>query len=140
MFSLVLSFLLFNSYQIVIPLKERISEIKHINYLNGGNRLIYWIALFIFDYIKFFSFSIVLYIIVSIRDIRIWYTFGVIVFFGVSSILMSYIFSFGFREERHSWIIYFLFNLGLSLGMILIDFFDEAKASSKPVISYFIFE
>ena len=139
MFSLVVSFLLFNSYQIIIPLKDRISEIKHINYLNGGNRILYWLSLFIFDYIKFLLFSIFLYGMVSIKDVRIWYTFPILILFGISSILMSYIFSFGFREERHSWIIYFLTNLGISLSMILVDFFSEAQKGTRPSLSYFIF-
>ena len=44
--------LLFGAYSLNNSVKEKLSNIKYILYLNGNNKLSYWIGLFFSDFIK----------------------------------------------------------------------------------------
>lgn len=122
---LIISYLIFISYFIIIPLYERITEIKHINYLNGNNTFIYWLSLFIFDYTKLILFTIFLYISISILNNTIPNPSIMLLLFSIPSIILSYIFSFEFNEERHAITFHFIFNFIISLLMTFPEYFHK---------------
>ena len=108
------------SYMINTPLKERITNTKHLLYLSGSDMLSYWIGLFVVDILKVLIFEIILLPILLIQNIRYLYVLIVIFVCLIAFIFFVYIFTFFVNKEEEGVKYFILF--GNLLSVILLYF------------------
>ncbi len=98
------------SYSLTLPLKEKINNIKEILYLSGSNMIAYWLSILLVDIIKFFIFSILLFVILIIYD-RVYFAVWIMtLFLYVPLMIYVYIFSFFGMSEEDGQKNYLFFN------------------------------
>ena len=111
--------LLFGAYSINNPFKEKLSKIKYILYLNGNNKLSYWIGIFFSDFIKILIIVIMFLILFQILSIEENYNFIHCLFFLslISVCLLSYLISL--IINKHSTALYFVFGNSVLLLFLM---------------------
>lgn len=85
-------------------IKERVSNAKHIQYLNGANSIIFWLSAFVWDMINYIIPSIISILLIWAFGItefvggeRVWYTLGLFFFYGLAHIPQTYLMSYLFK-------------------------------------------
>ena len=102
----VISFSLILVIFVIFPLKERVTNAKHVQMMAGVNPVVFWISYFVWDFIFYIIIAFTLTIILYIFDTRMNLSsnkgFVTVIFLnillGLSGIPFAYILSFPFRS------------------------------------------
>ena len=102
--------LLFGAYSLNNSVKEKLSNIKYILYLNGNNKLSYWIGLFFSDFIKILIIEIIFFILFIWINLNENDKLLLLLFFLalISICLLAYFFSLIFNQN--STILFILYG------------------------------
>ncbi len=105
------------TYMINTPLKERITNTKHLLYLSGSDMFSYWIGLFVVDILKVLIFEILLLPILLFQNIRFLYVLLVIFVCLISFIFFVYIFTFFVNKEEEGVKYFLIVGNALAVGL-----------------------
>ena len=130
------SFLSLGSYVMLQPLRERITNVKHLIFLSGGNMFSYWLGMLFVDMIKFAFFLAIICPLFLYLSTVYAYCFIIFVPFSIAMILFSYMFSFIFDKEENGPKWFFLVGLILSItlpGVTVYRLFKTADFYSYAI-------
>lgn len=134
-----LSFISLSGYMIIIPLKERIKNIKHLLYLSGASMINYWISMMVVDILKFLIFVIIVFPFLIYVNTNFLYVLLLSFFFIVLLNEIIYIFSFFFEKEETGQKMY-LIIMPLASFILMIVYFWRKFPSMTHLLNYEVSE
>ncbi|XP_074063624.1 phospholipid-transporting ATPase ABCA3-like isoform X3 [Macrotis lagotis] len=118
------------SFQIV---SERISKVKHIQFVTGVYVLIFWLSALIWDLFNFFIPCLLFLVVFKVCDIEAFYNhfmniLMIFMLYGWSVIPLMYLMSFFFLRSAAAYTKLILFNIFSGWTSFLFSFFIQIKA------------
>ena len=132
-----ISHLICCSFFIFLPLHDNLKEIKTLISLSMGEMQKYWISMFLFHYIKFICFAILSYIIIAFQIKEVLPLFPASMFYGITFILLAYLFTFIFPSGRAAVSIYLVFNLVLILITLYLQQISNIQFEMNYLVSLY---
>jgi ABC-type multidrug transport system ATPase subunit len=132
---------------VLFVVKERISKSQHLQLVSGASVVTYWVSTFLWDLTNYIFIIIIVEIIFLVSGNaqfvstpnQAFGTFVLIFFFGLSTIPLSYLYSFKFQTPSAAQIgitaIHFVSGFVLVVGANVMDNVEstrEANAALKP--------
>ena len=111
LFLLVVGFQSFSSYILLTPLRERISNIKHLLYLSGANMLAYWVNIFFIEVFKALCFLLFVTPIFLYMQASLIITYPLIICFIFNLVAYCCCWSFVIRKEEQAQTLFLIINL-----------------------------
>ena len=136
LFLLVVGFQSFSSYILLNPLRERISNIKHLLYLSGANMLAYWINIFFIEVFKALCFLIFVTPIYLYMQVNLIITYPLIICFIFNLVAYCCCWSFIIRKEEQAQTHFLIANLLLFVIFGGIWVFITGGDSELPIGFY----
>ncbi|KAK7833304.1 hypothetical protein U0070_017303, partial [Myodes glareolus] len=117
-----------------LPVAERTTKAKHMQFLSGVSVLVYWLSALVFDFIVFLVSCCLLLVVfkyckidIYVTDYHILETMLILTLFGWSAIPLTYLMSFLFSKSTSAYIKLIMFNYVSGILSILIDTAIAAK-------------
>ena len=131
-FFLSISFTLIPANFITIIIKERETNTKHLQIINGISLFSYWLNNFIFELIKYYFIGGIGILIIFLFNFYVKYLFILYIFYGPSMISFTYLFSFVFKKESNAQnsviLVNFIFGaLGGTVVLVMRVFKETLK-------------
>ena len=108
---LVISQLISSVFSIETPLTDQEKEITLLISLAMSNTCKYWISLFIIDYLKYITITLISFGILSIILVHAWILFPLSLFAGINYILLAYLFVSLLKRSKFVNILYLCLNI-----------------------------
>ena len=136
LFILIAGFFSFSSYILLNPLKERISNIKHLLYLSGSHMGAYWINIYIIEVFKTFCLLIIISPIFLKSQLELLLTYPLIICFILSLVAYCCCWSFLLRKEEQAQSSFFNINLLLFIVTLILTFtkFSSQVFTMKNIV------
>ena len=135
MFMIWMSFLQIGGYMISGPLKERITNVKHLLFLSGSNMLSYWLGFITIDFVKYLILCVILLPFLVVMESYFWWYIFLFIFFIIAINIFTYCFSFMFSKEESGQKYYILIVVMLCFFLPMATFI---RLAANETINTFI--
>ncbi|XP_071044386.1 phospholipid-transporting ATPase ABCA3 [Parasteatoda tepidariorum] len=134
---------------VLLPIHERTSKSQLLQMMTGVSHITYWFAMFLWDFLLFFTVSIILiipfaifygYVFFGAHADAIGTTLLMFWLYGLSSIPLSYLISFIFSKGNtgFSVIIAMSVIIGTAMSTILAIVYYSVDTPSRPIVEGFM--
>ena len=117
------------------PLKERITNVKHLLFLSGSNMLSYWLSFITIDFVKYLILCVILLPFLVVMESYFWWYIFLFIFFIIAITIFTYCFSFMFSKEESGQKYYILIVVMLCFFLPMATFI---RLASNETINTFI--
>ena len=134
---LVISQLISSVFSIETPLKDQEKEITLLISLAMPNACKYWMSLFIMDYLKYITITVIGFGIISSILKDIWVLFPLSLFAGVNFVLLAYLFVSLLGQSKFVNGAYLCLNVATVVVTLLVNEYSHIEINPKLQLSLF---
>lgn len=119
---------------ITFLIKERVSNAKHMQYLNGASPIVFWSSTLVWDFINFLIPTIISVILILAFDVKnyvgsnIQYVIGLFIVYGLAHIPQTYLISYLFKKPATGFATNVAWNILASQITIVAVYFLQLPA------------
>ena len=133
------SYVSIGGYMLNTPLKERISNVKHLLFLSGSNMISYWLSLLIVDIFKYLVLTLIIFPFLIYLDTFFLYYLILLFFYFIAVNIFTYCFSYLFSQEESGQKYYLLIVFAISIVLPIVTIVREALGQGLQKFFYSTF-